>query len=395
MGKRLRRARRWRALVAASVLALVAAVAIPQAASANGWGNNSPSPTPTIETVASGLTAPWGIDTGPFGTVFVAESGTGGIVKIWNGAQWTIATTQPGVTDVAFDSWWAVSHVIGAPMEPGGPGNTLGRAFLDGTVVTESDIGAFETANNPDQSQTYGLVDPPAGCDVPEELAAYTGRVDSNAYGLLALDNGLRYVADAAGNDILKVGWNGDLSVVAVLPPIPKTLPAELETDEGSIPLPACLQGATYLAEPVPTAVVQGPDGWLYVSGLTGAPELPGSGVVFRVNPWTGESTVWQDGLTTAVDLAFDNWGRLYVAEVFGGDPAGAPGALKRIDTTWGAWGLVPTGVTTIATGADGVVTPLGVATDDWGSVYVTVNGLPEGDGPPTANGAVLKLTGF
>jgi hypothetical protein len=83
------------------------------------------------------------------------------------------------------------------------------------------------------------------------------------------------------------------------------------------------------------------------------------------------------------------------VAEVFGGDPAGAPGALQRIDTTWTGGGLVPTGVTTIATGADGVVTPLGVATDEWGAVYVTVGGLPMGDGPPQPTGAVLKLTGF
>jgi hypothetical protein len=386
--------RKSRALIAVTALAVTGAAILPQSASANGTWAGSP-PAPTIETVASGLTAPWGIDTGPFGTVFVAESGTGNIVKLWHGAQWSIATTSPGVTDVGFDAWWAVSHVIGAGEVPGPPSNTLGRAFLDGMVVTEADLGAFEAANNPDQGQTYGLVNPPAGCAVPPELASYTGIVDSNAYGVLALDNGLRLVADAAGNDIVKVDWSGNLSVVAVLPPIAKTLPAELETDEGAIPIPACLQGATYLAEPVPTSVVKGPDGWLYVSGLTGAPELPGSGVVFRVNPWTGESTVWQSGLTTAVDLSFDNWGRLYVAEVFGGDPAGAPGALKRIDTTWGPGGLVPTGVTTVATGADGVVTPLGVATDDWGAVYVTVNGLPQGDGPPTANGAVLKLTGF
>jgi hypothetical protein len=386
-----------RALVAASAVAVGSAALVPQAASANGWGwgGDGGAPTPTIETFATGLTGPWGIDTGPYGTVFVAETGTGDIVKFWKGEQRSIATTQPGITDVAFDSWWAVSHLIGAPQQPGGTGNTLGRAFLDGTLVSESDIGAFEAANNPDQGQTYGIVDPPAGCAVPPELESYTGRVDSNAYGLLALDNGTRLVADAAGNDILKIGWNNELSVVAVLPPIEKTLPAQLETDAEPIPVPDCLVGATYLAEPVPTAVVKGPDGWLYVSGLTGAPEIPGTGVVFRVNPWTGESVVWQDGLTTAVDLAFDDWGRLYVAEVFGGDPPGAPGALKRIDTTWTGGGLVPTGVTTIATGADGVVTPLGVATDESGAVYVTVGGLPMGDGPPTPTGAVLKLTGF
>lgn len=395
------RARRSWAMAAAGAIAATSAAVVPQAASAHGDGGGSShhgwqQPTPRIETVLGGLSAPWGVDVGPYDSLFVAESGTGNIVKLWYGEQRIVATTQPGITDVGFDSWWAVSHLVGAPQEPSGTGNTLGRAYLNGVVSAESDIGAFERANNPDQHQTYGLVDTPSNCAVPPELAAYGGRVDSNAYGLLALDDGTRYVADAAANDILRVGWDGAVSLVAVLPPVEKRLPAELQTDTGSILVPDCLVGARYLAEPVPTAVVQGPDGWLYVSGLTGSPELPGTGVVFRVNPWNGQAEVWQDGLTSAVDLAFDRWGRLYVAEVFGGDPTGdAPGALVRIDTQWSDHELVAAGVRSIATGADGVVTPLGVATDDHGGVYVTVGGLPRGDGPPTPTGAVLKLTGY
>lgn len=395
-------------MVAVGALASASVAIVPTTAWANGrhddgrhghgHGHDEPAtgPAPKIETVLDGLTAPWGVDVGPYDSLFVAESGTGNIVKKWHGERRIVATTQPGITDVGFDAWWAVSHVIGAPRDPAGVGNTLGRAYLNGVVTTESDIGAFEKKNNPDQGQTYGLVNPPANCTVPPGLAAYTGLVDSNAYGLATLDDGTRLVADAAANDILRIGWNGEISVLAVLPPVEKQLPDTLETDTGSIPLPACLVGARYLAEPVPTAVVQGPDGWLYVSGLTGAPEVPGTGVVFRVNPWTGTSELWQTGLTSAVDLAFDRWGRLYVAEVFGGDPTtGAPGALVRIDTMWTDHGLAPAQVKTIATGADGVVTPLGVATDDHGGVYVTVGGLPQGEGPPTPTGAVLKLTGY
>lgn len=410
MALHITKSRRSLAMAAVGALASASAAIVPTAAWANGRHDDdghhgrghdepvtAPAPAaPRIETVLEGLTAPWGVDVGPYDSLFVAESGTGDIVKLWQGERRVVATTQPGITDVGFDTWWAVSHVIGAPREPGGAGNTLGRAYLNGVVTTESDIGAFERRNNPDQGQTYGLVDaPPAGCTVPAELAKYTGRVDSNAYGLTTLPDGTRLVADAAGNDILRVAWNGELSLVAVLPPVAKQLPAELQTDTGSIPVPACLVGARYLAEPVPTAVVQGPDGWLYVTGLTGSPEAPGTGVVFRVDPWNGTSEIWQDGLTSAVDLAFDRWGRLYVAEVFGGDPAGAPGALVRIDTQWSDHGLVPTNVATIATGADGVVTPLGVATDDHGGVYVTVGGLPQGDAPPAPTGAVLRLTGY
>ena len=330
--------------------------------------------------------------------MLVAESGSGDVLKVWDGGQWTVGSPGLGVTDVGL-GWWDVSYVIGLT-EDGSPGNVLGRVQWDGTVTVDADLGAYEEANNPDQDQVYGIVDPPAGCDVPEELLGYNGIVDSNVYSVEVRPNGWRLVADAAGNDILLVDHEGNISVVAVLPPVPKILPAELMGDEGPIPLPPCRLGATYISEPVPTSVVKGPDGWIYVSGLTGQPELPGSGVVFRVNPWTGESTIWQDGLTTAGDIAFDGQGRLYVTEVFGGTgpTSETPGALVRINTKWGANGLQPTGIETIATGEDGVITPLGVTVDEHGNVYVSVKSLPLGppdSGPPPATGEILRFSGL
>lgn len=388
------RARRRRpgAIVALVALAAACVTALPGSAGATGGG-------PSVQVIASGLNLSWGIDRGPWpGSVLVAESGSGNVLKVWDGGQWTVGSPGPSVTDVAL-GWWDVSYVIGLT-EDGGPSNLLGRVQWDGTVTVDADLGAYEAANNPDQNQVYGIVDPPANCPVPEEFAAYTGIVDSNLYSVEVIANGWRLVADAAGNDILLVDDQGNISVIAVLPPVPKTIPAEILGDEGPIPVPECLQGVTYLAEPVPTSVVKGPDGWLYVSGLTGQPELPGTGVVFRVDPWTGESTVWQDGLTTAGDLTIDRKGRVYVTEVFGGTgPASeTPGALVRINTTWGANGLEPTGVETIATGADGVVTPLGVTTDEHGNVYVSVKSLPlgpPGEGPPPATGEILKFSGL
>jgi hypothetical protein len=189
------------------------------------------------------------------------------------------------------------------------------------------------------------------------------------------------------------------------LQPVTRTLAAQLDTADGPVPVPACLQGAAFTGEVAPTSVAEGPDGWLYVGAQAGSEDVDGSGVVLRVNPWTGESSVWQDGLTTVSDIAFDSQGCLFVAEAFGGDSVEADdaedasdtaGALKRIDTTWVGGGLVAARVTTIASGADGVVTPMGVATDEAGAVFVTVHGASEDDdAEPAANGQVLKLSGF
>jgi hypothetical protein len=55
-------------------------------------------------------------------------------------------------------------------------------------------------------------------------------------------------------------------------------------------------------------------------------------------------------------------------------------------------------GIDTIATGEDGVITPLGVTVDEHGNVYVSVKSLPLGppdSGPPPATGEILRFSGL
>ena len=66
----------------------------------------------------------------------------------------------------------------------------------------------------------------------------------------------------------------------------------------------------------VPTGVVEGPDGFYYVSQLTGFPFPAGGANVFRVNPRTGTYTVYATGFTMAMDLDFGDDGTLYVLEI-------------------------------------------------------------------------------
>src|SRR4029078_7683754 len=80
--------------------------------------------------------------------------------------------------------------------------------------------------------------------------------------------------------------------------------------------LDSCI-GKKYASNPVPTDVEIGPDGDYYVSTLPGAPELPGTSKVFRINHETGELSVVAKGLTSATDLAVADDGTIYVTQLF------------------------------------------------------------------------------
>lgn len=183
------------------------------------------------------------------------------------------------------------------------------------------------------------------------------GEVNSNPNSVLALP-GRRYVVDAGGNDLLRVGPTGRISTVAVFPPqrFPPDLdpPAEPEFDA------------------VPTAVVRGPDRALYVSQLTGFPFIPGAANIYRVER-NGDYEVYAKGYTNVTDLAFGPDGSLYVVEfatngILSGDKTGA---LKRV---------VP-GVLGGEIISDGLVNPTGVAVSRQGHIYVSNNGAVADDG--------------
>lgn len=89
-----------------------------------------------------------------------------------------------------------------------------------------------------------------------------------------------------------------------------------------SVGAPDCA-GFSYAFEPVPTDVEIGPDGWLYVSSLPGGqpgPALGARGAIFKVDPWSGETKLWQDHILTPTGLAVTDKGDVYVASLFGGE---------------------------------------------------------------------------
>jgi sugar lactone lactonase YvrE len=199
--------------------------------------------------------------------------------------------------------------------------------------------------------------------------------IDSNPYAVARVDGGT-IVADAGGNDLLFVADGGKPKLVATFPT------QDLEDPDGNV-IPA---------QAVPNTVTVGPDGAWYVGQLTGYPFTPGASRVWRIDPeargvacdaaaTTGPCTLFAEGLTAIIDIAFGPDDKLYVLEIAkngvlaleGGDPSPEDlvGALLRMDG--------PTTFTEIA--SEGLVTPAGLAIGADGRMFVTNYGIFPSDG--------------
>jgi len=218
---------------------------------------------------------------------------------------------------------------------------------------------------------------------------------DSNPFGLAALDDGTVLVADAAGNDLLRV-WprTGKIRTVARLMPRTVPVPAGLPDvpPEAGGPLPPA--GTPFPSEAVATSVAVGEDGFWYVGELRGFPATPGTSQVWRIKPGSKNATCdpahprrghckrYADGFTSVTDLAAGPRG-IYVLELskksWFAFEMGLPGAQEG-----GLFLVRPRGaahrVRELAAGR--LTTPGGVDVSD--HVYVA--------GPLFGPGALLRL---
>lgn len=253
------------------------------------------------------------------------------------------------------------------------------RRTWKGELRRVASLRTFEKAENPDGDVTYGAptlspdcaADWPTGPDAPPQM--YDGIVESHPYAT-ATSGRPAYVADAAGNTILRVRRDGSVRTVAVLPPIPVEITQELADSIGA---PDCAVGHDYLFEPVPTDVEVGPDGLLYVSSLPGGPEdgsVPGG--VFTVDPANGDVDQIATGLVSATGLDVAANGDVFVSELFAGK-------ITRIAAGHGAQSTF-------------VRVPFPAAVEVKGDyVYATVNALSGLSGQPgdAPAGKVVRYT--
>lgn len=339
----------------------------------------------SMSEVMNGLVSPRGLALGPDGALYVAEAGnggtgpsivagtgntvfygtTGGVSRLLNGVQSRVlsgvgslatATGQDasGLDDIVFDGAGQAFGLIGLGANPalradlgsaGAAFGTIVRLPLNGAGAIEhvADVAAHELANNP------------AG-----------GTIDSNPFGLARTPAGDYLVADAGGNDFLKVAAAGVVSTLGVLPARPNPL----------FPM------GPPMFQPVPTTIAIGPDGAYYIGQLTGFPFPPGAANVYRVDPTSNDLSVAHTGFTNIVDLTFDGAGNLFVLQITTNGLASAlgpgSGALFKIDGATGARTLIA---------SEGLMFPSSVLAGADGALYVTNRGTS-----PTA-GQVLKLT--
>lgn len=295
-------------------------------ASAGGWHHppHSPRPVPSageITTLVDGLTQPLGFAVGRRGSTFdVAQSSAGILTRHTpDGATQVLDAGTEGfstgsVSRAGGRTFYTVSAGAG-PENPAPNITQLKSVDRNGTVRTLADISAHENAQNPDAGNSYGFenLDPACAASIPAGIpVSYPGIVDSNPYATLPVRGGI-IVADAGMNALVRVDRRGTVSTVAVLPPIPVEITAEVAQANG---LPECTVGLTYRVEPVPTDLARGPHGELYVASLPGGPGGP-YGSVFRVDPSSGATELVATGLTSATGLAVNRRGDIFVAELF------------------------------------------------------------------------------
>ena len=401
--------------------AMIAAVPAIPAAAATG--------SPQI--VISGLNNPRGITFASNGTMYVAESGTGGSgpcitsseggsvcygptgaitalpdAATVNGKVATSAdrlvsglpslatqtdnpsTPQPdagtsatGPADVTVAADGTIYFPIGLGAPPasrqdltkaGAPGADLASLWsvkADGTGKAKvADLGNFEQANNPDN----GVVP--------------TSSLDTNPYSALALSATSVLVADAGGNDVLSVNpADGSISVSAVLPEVrgvPQPLLPPLSPEIPPI-LPSLPPGTALPAQPVPDSLAAGPNNTTYVGQLTGFPFPPGGASIFTLNGTT--LTRFSGGLTNVIDEAVGPDGNLYVLEIAHNSLLGQPpvGALLRISADGGTKQLL----------LNNLNFPGGIAFGPDKMAYITTCTVCTGQGPsPAMTGNVVRF---
>jgi hypothetical protein len=273
-------------------------------------------------TLSSSFVAPLQFAVSPTSNVVVADSATSTVSEIGKSTPIGSGPSAKSGGDVGGVAIDPKTRAIAYTSSTADHKTTRLTILATGQEPVIADLSGFEKTQNPDKVNTYGTTTRNS-CTVPalkkaQTPVSYTGEIDSHPYAVASLGGGAWAVADAGGNDILKVDASGDVSLISVLPPQPLKITAGIVKDNGLNP---CLIGITYKFEPVPTDVEVGPQGRLFVTTLAGGPEGPANGdpgSVYRIDT-NGAATRIATGFAGATNLAITSSGRIFVAELSSG----------------------------------------------------------------------------
>jgi glucose/arabinose dehydrogenase len=327
-----------------------------------------------IKVFAKNLENPRGLKWGPDGNLYVAEGGTGGkdstvgsceqvpapigpyygspkrgrISKITpDGKRTTLVNDLPssqtsaaqgslisGVADVAFLGNAMYAILAGAGCSHGVPSldNGVVKVKSDGSWKLIADLSVFQKAN-------------PVKNPEPDDFEP-----DGTWYSMINVSGDL-YAVEPNHGELDKITRKGEISRIV-----------DISKFQGHI---------------VPTALTYH-DSNFYVGNLNPFPIAPGSSKVYKITTG-GRITVWAEGFTTILGLAFDNKGRLYVLENTTNNPFPTPGTgdVIRVNKD-GSRDII----------ASGLNLPTGMTFGPDGNLYVSNWGF----GATPGDGQVLQI---
>lgn len=325
-------------------------------------------------TVATGFNGPQGVFVAADGSVWVADGGIpGGSTLPIVGGNPVALGNNARIVRVAADGTQTVQANLPTIAWPSPEDNTGAAriAVLNGQVYATNSMWnqAFDSARLANMAAIVRVSGGTATelantWDLENSQNPAGGEKDTHPYGLTAGPDGNLYVADAGGNDLLRVNPStGQVSLVAVFAPFP---------NNSGVGPP--------MSDPVPTGVVANSDGSFYVSMLRGFPFTPATTKVVKVAA-NGAVTDYAEGLTSLTDLRRGPDGNLYAIQfaVFGQQgPAPNSGALVRIKPGFASETVI-----------SNLSYPTSVAFNSAGDAFITINGV----GAP-GSGSVVKYTG-
>lgn len=274
----------------------------------------------TPEDVVGGLVSPLSVAVADDGTVYASQNFASMITKAVPGAEPEVVFADEGQREIGALSIDGDVLTFAATAQGGPPSAAVYTLSAAGQTQI-ADLWAYEKANNPDGSRTYGVKGLSKSCkaDIPKKQRAwvlpYKGIKESHPYAT-AIAGDTTYVADAAANAIFAITDAG-VSTTAVLPAAQVKITKKIRA---AFKLPRCTQGKVVRTEAVPTDVEVGPDGNLYVTSLPGGPEDPAmgsNGAVYQVVPGTHAVKRMGGGLTSPTGLAIGPDGTAYVSMLF------------------------------------------------------------------------------